>query len=185
MRQQAAIKPAVLCSMILIYSGFGHVRIAIVVELKYFALRHFLAGFGEDFVDPLAAKFHDLTHGSGIEIISDQNTDLIAPNFSGGLVASADIGIIDDIIMQERGGMDEFHEAAELMVFGAGIPAESGAEEQKRGRIRLPPLLRMCAATVLTRATLESRFFSDLLFDALQLVTIGIPHIRHRVDRGG
>ena len=48
-------------------------------------------------------------------------------------MTSADIGIIDYIIVQERGGMDEFHEAAELMVFGAGIPAQSGTEEQQEG----------------------------------------------------
>ena len=29
--------------------------------------------------------------------------------------------------------MDEFHEAAELMVFGAGVPAQSGTEEQQEG----------------------------------------------------
>src|SRR5215467_12503228 len=110
--------------------GFRHIRITVIVELKYLTFRHLVAGFGEHFIDPLAAEFHNLAHRFGVEIVADQDADLISPNFSSGLPTPANVGIVDDIIMQERGGMDELHKAPELMVFATGIAAEPSTEKQ-------------------------------------------------------
>ena len=162
--------------------GFRHVRITIVVELKHLTFRHFLAGFGEDFIDALAAEFHDLTHGFGIEIVSDQDADLISPNFSSGLTAPTDIGIIDDIIMQERGGMDELHKAPELMVFATGITAEPGTEEQQQRPDTFAATVEDMCCDGVDEGDAGIQVLMDPVFDAIQLGAVGVPHVRHCVD---
>ena len=108
---------------------FRHGRVVVVIELKHFALRHLLAGLGEYFVDPLAPEIDDLTHGFGIEVVADKNTDLIAPDFSRGSLASADVGIVDHIVMEQSRGMNELHQTTELVMIATGIAAETGTEK--------------------------------------------------------
>ena len=81
--------------------------------------------------------------------------------------------------------MDELHQTGELLMVATGIAAEAGESSSRKGRIRFPPLFRMWAATVLTSATLESRFCPNLVFDPLQFITIGLPDVRHAVDSQG
>ena len=112
---------------------FRHRGIAVVVELKHFAFRHLLAGLGEHLVDPMVSELDDLAEGFGVEIVADEDADLISPDFSGGSPAPADIGIVHDVVVQEGGGMDEFHQTAELVMFAAGIAAETGRQQEKQG----------------------------------------------------
>ena len=88
---------------------FRHGGVAIVIELQHFAFRHLLAGLGEHFVDPLAPEVDDLADGLGIEIVADEDADLVAPDFPGGSLASADIRIVDHIVVEQGRGMNELH----------------------------------------------------------------------------
>ena len=137
---------------------FRHGGVAVVIELKHFAFCHLLAGLAEHFVNPMVPEIDDLAEGFGVEIVADEDTDLVAPDFSGGSAASADIGFVDHIVVEQGRGMNKLHQTGELVMIATGIAAEAGRETKKKGRIRFPPLFRMWAATVLTSATLESRF---------------------------
>jgi hypothetical protein len=100
------------------------------MELQDFALRHFLAGFGEDFIDPLAPELDHLAHGFGIEIVTDEDADLISPDFTGSSPAPAEVRIVHDVVVEQGCRVDEFDETSELMVIPAGIAAQLGAEQQ-------------------------------------------------------
>jgi len=60
---------------------------------------------------------------------ADQDADLISPDFSGGGAAPADVRLIHDVVVQERGRVDKLNQAAELMVAAAAITADAGREE--------------------------------------------------------
>ncbi len=88
--------------------GLRHQRIAVVVQLQNLAFGHLPTGLGQRFVDALVAEIDDLADGAGIEVVADENADLIAPDFARGTAASSQVGVIDDIVVQQGGGMDEF-----------------------------------------------------------------------------
>ena len=110
---------------------------------------------------------------------------MIAPDFSCGLAASSDIGIVHDIVMQQRGGMDEFHQAAELVMFAAGIAAEARGQEEKQGPDAFAAAVEDVGGDRIDEGHARVEIFVDPVFDPLQLIPIGVPHIRHRVDSGG
>ena len=79
--------------------------------------------------------------------------------------------------------MDEFNQAAENQMVAAGVAAEPGAEQHKE---RPDPFA--AAAQNMRRDRIDQRdagieIFPDLLFDPRELVTIGLPHVGHRVQR--
>src|SRR5205807_6489072 len=80
-------------------------------------------------VDPMVPEVDDMTEGFGVEIVADEDADLVAPDFSGGSMASADIGIVDHIVMEQGGGMNELHQTGELVMIATGIAAETGGEQ--------------------------------------------------------
>ena len=131
MRQAAAIRAGRLVFDDLEILRFRHRWVAVVIELKHFAFRHLLAGFAEDFVNAMAPKVDDLAEGFGVEIVADEDTDLIAPDFSGGSPASADIGFVDHIVVEQGRGMNKLNQTAELIMFATGIAAETGREHEE------------------------------------------------------
>jgi hypothetical protein len=76
----------------------------------------------------MVPEVDDLAEGFGVEIVADEDTDLVAPDFSGGSPASADIGIVDHIVVEQGRGMNEFHQTGELVMIATGIAAETGGE---------------------------------------------------------
>jgi len=41
-----------------------------------------------------------LAKGFGVKLVADEDTDLVAPDFSGGSPTSADISIVDHIVVE-------------------------------------------------------------------------------------
>ena len=107
---------------------FRHGRVAVVVQLKHFAFRHLLAGLAEHFVNPVVVEVYDLAKGLRVKIVTDEDTDLVAPDFSGGSPAPADIGLVDHIVVEQGCRVNELHQTGELVVVATGIAAEPGRE---------------------------------------------------------
>jgi hypothetical protein len=77
----------------------------------------------------MVPEVDDLAEGFGVEIVADEDTDLVAPDFSGASPASADIGIVDHIVVEQGRGMYELHQTGELVMIATGIAAETGREQ--------------------------------------------------------
>jgi hypothetical protein len=107
---------------------FRHGGVAVVIELKHFALSHLLASLAEHVINPMVSEVDDLAEGFGVEIVADKDADLVAPDFSGGRSATADIGVVDDIVVEQRCGMNKFNQTGELVMITTGIAAETGRE---------------------------------------------------------
>jgi hypothetical protein len=76
----------------------------------------------------MAVEVYDLAKGLRVKIVTDEDTDLIAPDFSGGSMASADIGLVDHIVVEQRRRVNELHQTGELVMIATGIAAEPGRE---------------------------------------------------------
>jgi hypothetical protein len=77
----------------------------------------------------MVPEVDDLAEGFGVEVVADEDTDLVSPDFSGGSAASADIGIVDHIVVEQGRGMNELHQTGELVMIATGIAAETGREQ--------------------------------------------------------
>ncbi len=164
--------------------NFRHRRVPVVVQLKDFTFRHFIAGFSEDFIDALVLEFHHFAHGSGIEVVANQNTDLVAPHFSGSPPTSPKIGIIHDIVVEQGGGMDELHNAAELMMFGACIPAQACGEEKEQGPEAFPTAAEDMGSDRVDEGDTGIQVFSDTILYPVQFSSVGIPDVGHAIESG-
>jgi hypothetical protein len=76
----------------------------------------------------MVPEIDDLAKGFGVKIVADEDTDLVTPDFSGGSLASADIGFVDHVVVEQGRGMDELHQTGELVMIATGIAAEAGRE---------------------------------------------------------
>ena len=136
--------------------------------MQHFPFGHFPAGFGQRFIDGLIPELHELTHGSGIEVIANQDTDLIAPHFPGSLAATADVGIVHDVVVQERGGMDELDQTAEQQVRPAALPAEARAEGHEQRTDAFPAAAQNVGGDGVDQGHPGIEILLDLLLDALK-----------------
>ncbi len=76
----------------------------------------------------MIAKIDDAADGAGVQIVADEDADLVAPHLAGGALAPADVRVVDYVVVQQGGRVDEFHYAAEDPMFVALIAAESCGE---------------------------------------------------------
>lgn len=162
---------------------FRNGGVPIVIELENFPFRHFLTSLCKDLVNALATKLDDLAHGLGIQVVADKDADLISPNFSGGSLASAEIGVIDYIIMQQCRGVDEFDQTSQLVVLATAIPAESGAQKKQKGSDAFPAAGEDMGGDGIDEGDARCQVATDLNLNSIQLLAIGFPHVRHAVDR--
>ena len=96
--------------------------------------------------------------GPGIDEIAHQDAGLVAKDGVGGIAATAHPRVIDHIVMQQGGGVDELDEGRGLPISGRPREACLGGslgrqQDQASGRRRLPPPATICSATWPTRAT--------------------------------
>jgi hypothetical protein len=130
----------------------------------------------------LAAELDDLAHGFGVEVVTDQDADLISPDFSSGSTATPEVGVVDHVIVEERGGVDELDEAPQLVVLRPRVAAEAGAEEQQQRPDALPPAVQNMGPDRVDESDARVEVFPDLMFHPIEFMAIGVPDIRHALD---
>ena len=77
--------------------------------------------------------------GARVDEIPDQHARLIAENLVGGVTAAAQRGAVDHVVVQQRGGMDEFDEGRRLNVsvpLGVRRPGRPGPPAGAAGACR-------------------------------------------------
>jgi len=104
-------------------------------ELCDFAFGDNRAGIGKDIQHSDRVTFHHQAKGTAKQEVPDQHAGLIAPDSIGGLSPAPQIGFIDDIVMEQCGGVDEFNGGSEPNVLVAFVSAKSRAcERQQRSQ---------------------------------------------------
>src|SRR5688572_5806105 len=164
---------------------FRHGGIAVVIELKHFAFRHLLAGLAEHIVNRVVTEVDDLTEGFGVEIVADEDTDLVAPDFSSGSVTSADIGFVDHIVVEQGRGMNELHQTGELVMIATGIAAETGREYKEEWSDSFSAAVQDVGGDGIDERHTGIEVRPSLAFHPFQFITVRLPDVRHGVDRGG
>lgn len=84
-----------------------HVRVVHVEQLQHLAFGDDVGGIGQDLHDAHAVGLHHHLEGARVEEVAHQHAGCVAERRVGGLAAAAQLGFVDHVVVQERGGMDE------------------------------------------------------------------------------
>ena len=77
--------------------------------------------------------------------------------------------------------MDEFHDAAELMVLGSRIAAEASRQEKQEGPDAFAATAQDVSGDRIDQGYAGVEVFPDSILHTVQFTTVGVPHLRHAV----
>jgi len=103
-----------------------------IQELQHLALRNGIGGIRQHFHDPHAAHGHHDLESSGVQKVPHEHARRVAELGIGRLAAAPQFGFVDDVVMQERGRMNEFHDGCEFHMMLAAIAGRPGGKENER-----------------------------------------------------
>ena len=122
---------------------------------------------------------HHQLERARVKEVSDEHARRIAENRVGRVVAAAQRGFVDDIVVQQRRGMDHFDHRRERMLMRIAIAAGLGDQQQQR---RTQPLAASGDDVVCDPADQRhvgvQRVAQDLV-DGLQVVAQGLLQQRN------
>ena len=109
--------------------GFGGRDVVRGDELQHLAFGDDRRGARQDRQHRQRPVLDHQLESAAEEKIADQHRGLVAPDGIRGGEAAAQIAVVDDIVMQQGGGVDEFDRGGEGDVAIAAIAAEPGGGE--------------------------------------------------------
>lgn len=81
--------------------------------------------------------------------------------------------------------MDEFHQASELVMFTACVAAETRRQQEKQGSDAFAAAIEDVRRNRIDEGDARGKILVDPVFNPLELIPIGVPDVRHRMNRGG
>jgi hypothetical protein len=103
------------------------------------------------------------------DVVADQDGEVVSPAVVDGRAPAADVRLVDDVVVDEGGGVDELHHRRVDHVAEA-VVAEHLRHEQEQGRAEaLPPAAEDVLPDVVDGGDLRAEIAAQLLFDHLEL----------------
>jgi hypothetical protein len=113
--------------------------VAELLHLQQLALDHLLGERDEQVEDAEVALFEGGGEGLHVEPVAGEDALGVAPGGVGGGAAAAGVGLVDDVVVDEGGGVEHLDDGAEA---DAGVlvqPRALAESSSSSGRMRLPP----------------------------------------------
>jgi hypothetical protein len=123
--------------------GLGEGEVEAALGLDDFALADFAGGVADLAADVDAVEIG----GQGERVgkgVAEQDGERVAPFGVGGGHHAAGVRAVDDVVMDQRGHVDEFEDDAEFQTWSSVTPpAAPPTRMASAGRMRLPEVLQM------------------------------------------
>src|SRR5208282_1525573 len=103
--------------------------------------------------------------------IAGQHAHGVAPLRVGGGTAAADLGLVNEVIVDERRRVDDLNDGRELYRALALVAEELGREQQQRWTDSLAPAGAQVLADLRNRGNVRDRIAPELFFDRDNVVT--------------
>jgi hypothetical protein len=121
-------------------------QVSALMVLGQFALDHAGRDLGQDADDFGMSAFLGQPERPDIEVIAEQDGYVGSPPGVDGIASPSQVGVIDDIIVDQAGGMDELDQRRHEDMFLTAVAQELGAQDEKGGPDPLALLLEeICA----------------------------------------
>src|SRR5690606_5392277 len=106
-------------------------------QLQHLALGNDAGGGGEDAQGAHLAGLDHQFEGAGEQEVADQHAGRGAPDQVGGGLAAAQVGAVDDVVVQQGGGVDELDRRGQLargvdVVGRAGSPGRGDGQQRTK-----------------------------------------------------
>ncbi|RMU98866.1 hypothetical protein ALP19_200275 [Pseudomonas syringae pv. tomato] len=156
---------------------FGGAGVADLGQLQHFAFGNDAGRLGQDLHDFHRAQFNHHFERARIKEVTHQHAGRVAPQGVGSGAAAAHAGHVDNVVMQQGGGVQEFDgggQQADVVAFAA----QSLATQQHQQRAQA---LATCRRDVITDLGDQRYTRRQLLFDDK---VNGTKVVRHRAVEG-
>ena len=101
-------------------------------NLQQLAFHHLLGQVNERVQHTEVALLHGDFEGLHVQPIAGQHAHGVAPLGVGGRAAAADLGLVNDVVMHQRGGMDDLHHRTQLDGAAPRVAKQLSGEQQQR-----------------------------------------------------
>ena len=112
-------------------------EVAELLDLEQLALDHLLGERDEEIEDVEVSFFERGGEGLHVEPVAGEDALGVAPGGVGGGAAATNVGLVDDVVVNEGGGVEHFNDGAEADAAGGGggrVAAEGlGREQEEHG----------------------------------------------------
>jgi hypothetical protein len=102
-------------------------------ELQHFAFGDGVGGICQDAHDARIVQPHHHLEGARIEEVAHQHRGGIAEGRIGGTAPAPQVRRIDDVVMQQRRGMDELDDGGHFEPRTAPVAERARAQQEQRG----------------------------------------------------
>ncbi|MNJ52294.1 hypothetical protein D3C77_476230 [compost metagenome] len=113
--------------------GFGGAGVANFRQLQHFAFGDHAGRLGNDAHHRHRAEFDHHFERAGIEEVAHQYARRIAPESIGRRAAATHAGHVDHVVVQQRGGVQEFDDRRKQTQLIALMPQRAAAEQHEQG----------------------------------------------------
>ena len=135
---------------------FGDVRVAVLGQLEQLAFDHPQRDVAQEAHDVERVVRQRQRHRLDVQVVAEQHRDVVAPARMHGEAPAAQIRVVDDVVVDERRGVDELDDRRVQRRRDRRCSRTSRAAiSRTAGRIRLPPLVWMYLPIVGIRSTCD------------------------------
>src|ERR1019366_9529381 len=145
-------------------------EMAELLHLQQLALDHLLGEGDEQVEDAEVAFFEGGGEGLHVEPVAGQDALGIAPCGVGGGTAAAEFGLVDDVVVDQGGGVEHLDDGAETDARMAGAAECFGGEQEEQGTDALAAAGHQVLGYVGDDVDLGGRLAYKLLLDRGEIV---------------
>ncbi len=158
---------------------FVHVEVTGIDKLLHLALGH-LGGRVRQGPQDIEIPFANHNRKRfGEEEITDQDRRFVAPDRVGRLLAPAQNGTIDNIVMQQGRGMDKLDHAGQPDVLSPAITSQARRKQQQHRPHPLAAAAENIFADLANQGNIRSQVFFELLLDPGKIIIDKIQNFIH------
>ena len=118
----------------------------------------------------------------GKEAVAEQHAEGVAPFGVCSWLTASRVRAVEDVIMDERSGVDEFHDNCEVEVFGANCTSRAASQKCERRAKSLAVALDGVGDIALDRRIKHTRLSTDALLNGIKL---GVDQLEGLFECGG
>ena len=108
-------------------------------QLQHFALGDPVGGIGKDRLHLHRFQLDHQLEAARIQEVADQHAGRVAPDRVGGFTATAQVGLVDHVIVKQGRGVDELDHRGQLVRIRAAVVERAGRQQQQHRSQALAP----------------------------------------------
>jgi hypothetical protein len=163
----------------------GEINAIEMGELEKLAFHHVLREVDENIENGEVAFLQSDFEGLHVEPIAGEDAHVIAPAGVGRGAATARVGAIDNVVMDERGAVNHFDDSAERNGGGALISAGASSKQKKRRTEAFAATFAEIAANFGDRLDGFAGLGGEFAFDEGKIVANEVKHFANGQDGDG